>query len=159
MEKLEPGKSPFTTVHHIGAIVRDADKLAAVLESLGMGPFNSFSVTVKERIIYGKRSEDFKARSRQTHAGQVRLELVQPIAGKSPQMDFLDERGEGLHHIAFLVSNIDEVEAETVKKTGLGVTFRSRYLNGGATTYFDSDKVGGIVFELFQRPSDYVPHE
>jgi len=157
-KKAEIEKSPFSNLHHIGAIVKDADKAAECFESLGMGAFEPLSVTVKERRIWGKLSEDYKARVRQAHVGPVRFELVQLVGGESPQMEFLEKKGEGIHHLAFVVEGIDDIEEGLIEK-GLTVNFRSRYLNGGATTYFETDKIGGILFELFQRPSDYVPRD
>jgi len=159
MEKIEIGKSPFSKLHHIGAIVSDVDKTAEYYESLGIGPFDPLVLSPKERILRGKPADDLKLKIRMAHVGPVRFELIQPVAGKgSIWKEFLDSRGEGISHLAFLVDDLDKEEAELVKK-GLNVIFRVRFQNGGGTTYLETDKVGGVVFELFQRPLDYVPHD
>lgn len=47
----------------------------------------------------------------------VQLELVQPVEGESIYQDWLDEHGESIHHINFLVDLVDE-SSEIL--TGLG---------------------------------------
>lgn len=44
-------------------------------------------------------------------AGEVQIELIQPIRGESIYTEFLAEGRSGLHHIAFVVPNYDEVVA------------------------------------------------
>jgi len=46
--------------------------------------------------------------------GMVRLQLIQPIEGKSMFQEFLDTRSEDIHHYAFLV---DDIEKEGVLPT------------------------------------------
>lgn len=38
--------------------------------------------------------------------GEVRIELLQPMAEDSPIAKFLEKRGEGIHHIAYLVDDL-----------------------------------------------------
>ncbi|MEM9083039.1 MAG: methylmalonyl-CoA epimerase [Planctomycetota bacterium] len=40
--------------------------------------------------------------------GDVRLELLEPTAPDSPIAGFLEKRGEGLHHVAYTVADIEE---------------------------------------------------
>ena len=147
-------KSPFSNIHHVGAIVRDVDKAAEYYESLGIGPFEPITLNIKERILRCKviNVNDLKSKVREAQVGSIRFELIQPIEGESIWKEFLENKGEGAHHIAFVVDDIDNEEAELVKK-GFKVIYRSRYSNGG-TTYFETDKIGGVVFELFQRPPE-----
>jgi methylmalonyl-CoA/ethylmalonyl-CoA epimerase len=44
--------------------------------------------------------------------GPVRLELLEPTDAESPIAKFLDKRGEGLHHVAYTVSDIETRLAE-----------------------------------------------
>ena len=39
--------------------------------------------------------------------GEVRIELLQPISGDSPIAKYLEKRGEGIHHIAYLVTDLE----------------------------------------------------
>ena len=47
--------------------------------------------------------------------GNTELELIQPIEGKSIHKDFLETRGEGLHHFGFDIQNYDEMFSKFVK--------------------------------------------
>jgi len=50
--------------------------------------------------------------------GDVRLELLEPTADDSPIAKFLEKRGEGLHHLAFTVDDIQARIAE-FRESGL----------------------------------------
>jgi methylmalonyl-CoA/ethylmalonyl-CoA epimerase len=50
--------------------------------------------------------------------GEARLELLEPTDPTSTVAAFLEERGEGLHHVAFTVEGIEECIAE-LKQAGL----------------------------------------
>ena len=46
------------------------------------------------------------------------LELLEPIDNNSPIYKFLEKRGEGIHHVCFVVDNIDETLSR-LKKEGI----------------------------------------
>ncbi len=46
----------------------------------------------------------------------IKVELVQPTHHDSTMRKFIDKRGEGMHHIAFLVDNIEESLKKLSKK-------------------------------------------
>jgi hypothetical protein len=48
--------------------------------------------------------------------GGVQLELVQPVEGPSVYRDWLEEHGEGLHHLNFLVDDVDQAVAALAKQ-------------------------------------------
>ena len=157
MEKTETEQTPFSDFHHVGIVVRDVDKAAEHYESLGIGPFEPLIIYAAERRIRGELVDDLKLKIRMAHVGTTRFELIEPVGGKiSLHKEFLESRAGGIHHLAFVVDDIDNAEAELVKK-GLNLIFSSRFKNGGGAAYFQSDKPGTVLFELFQRPRDYVP--
>jgi methylmalonyl-CoA epimerase len=51
--------------------------------------------------------------------GEMRIELLQPTAEDSPIAKFLEKKGEGIHHIAYLVtdleSNLNRLEQNEIK--------------------------------------------
>lgn len=49
-------------------------------------------------------------------AGEVQIELIQPTQGQSIYTEFLDQGRSGLHHIAFVVPEYDEVVAAFEEK-------------------------------------------
>lgn len=142
----------FSTPHHIGVIVRDLDNAMKHYESLGIGPFEEFPSSemdgLTDKTMYGKRI-DFKIRAAMCKMGDLELELIQPVKDAALMEDFLKSRGEGIHHIAFLVDNLEE---ETAKLTGKGykIVFSVKRPGGGGGVYLDTGKVGGVILEFFK---------
>ncbi|MBN2061779.1 MAG: methylmalonyl-CoA epimerase [Deltaproteobacteria bacterium] len=49
--------------------------------------------------------------------GETHLELLEPLSGDSPVARFLESRGEGIHHVAYFV---DDIEAQLRKAVEAG---------------------------------------
>ena len=155
MGKSGVEKSPFSKVSHVGIVVRDMDKAIEYYQSLGIGPFESSKKghLATDRKVYGKPADDAKIKSRVVQMGQLYLELVQPVEGEAIQKEFLKTKGEGINHLGFLVDDIDKETAKLEEK-GFKVISSTRYAGGGGIAYFDTDKVGGVIFELIQPPPE-----
>lgn len=70
----------------------------------------------------------------------VQLELIQPNGAPSTWQSFLDEHGEGMHHIAFAVKNTQE-KLEKAREMGFKVVQQGKYGNaGGEYAYIDAMK-------------------
>jgi len=159
MEKAPKEKSPFSTVCQIGVIVRDMDEAVAYYQALGIGPFVSpkGAAPILDRQVYGVPAPDVKNRISKAQMGAVELELVQPISGKSVQREFLEKRGEGVNHLGFLVDDLDREVARLLEQ-GFGVISSGKLADGLVYAYLDTDKIGGIVFELIQPPRESTGH-
>jgi len=69
----------------------------------------------------------------------VQLELIEPNGVPSTWQDFLDEKGEGVHHIAFGVKNTGEKVAAAAEKFGWQLQQWGRYGDAsGEYAYLDS---------------------
>ena len=159
MEKTSTETSLLTeNFHHVGLIVRDVDGVAEYYESLGIGPFLPLAIDVVKREFRGKTISGVELKIKMAHVGSTRIEIIQPVAGGGPWREFLDRHGEGCAHVAFVVDDINKAIDEMVKR-GMNIVYQSKFKNGGAAAYLESDKLGGIMFELFQRPGDYAPRE
>jgi len=86
--------------------------------------------------------------------GQVDIELIEPIGGPSTWQEILDEKGEGVHHIAFTIKGTDQVVA-FLKGEGLDVVQQGHY-PGGMYTYVDSTPALGVILELLEN-TDTAP--
>ncbi len=100
---------------HLGIVVKNAQETSQVLSSLWqISPWatNNYAAP-KEAMIVG---DAFKLKLMYAKFGDVTIELLEPVEGKSIWADFLKTRGGGLHHIAFKVSDykasMDEVKAQ-----------------------------------------------
>ena len=84
-------------VLEVGIAVRDLDKAIKLFtEVLGLKP--------GEMEIY----EPYKMRFNLCRLGEVYFELIEPTASEGPIAKFIETHGEGLHHIALKVSNVEE---------------------------------------------------
>jgi catechol 2,3-dioxygenase-like lactoylglutathione lyase family enzyme len=141
--------------YQVGVVVRDLDEAKAFYERLGVGPFvEGPSAHTVERKIYGEPSADASVRGAIAQMGNIEFELLQPVAGRTVQGDFLEEHGEGVVHICGYSKDIDRDIAEL---TGLGykIISEGRIEDGGRFAYFDTRRVGGLVLELYQPGSTW----
>jgi methylmalonyl-CoA/ethylmalonyl-CoA epimerase len=80
----------------------------------------------------------------------ITLELIEPISKPSTWQKFGDNKGEGIHHIAFNVEDLDGT-LETFRKSGIDVEQKGDY-KGGCYVYMDSTgRLGGTIELLFNR--------
>ena len=151
MEKSGIEKSPFSKVDQVGVMVRNMDKAIEYFQSLGIGPFEPLNVTAIDRKVYGKPADDVHNLARAAQLGPIQFELLQPISGESVQKEFLEKHGEGINHLAFFVDDIDK-EVAKLEEKGFESISSGKFAEGGGFAYLDTDKVGGIMFELIQWP-------
>ena len=152
MEQKTLENSPFNiqNYHHVGVIVKDMEKTIEYLSSLGIGPFGMPNGPLYVEVsfkgeLHGKPAE-WKVKISNTKLGNAELELLQPSGGESALQEFLDNHGEGLHHLGYLV---DDVPAEMDKLVKQGVkVLTSANLEGRGFAYMDTGAVGGIVTEI-----------
>lgn len=83
-------------IDHIGIAVADLDKqMKFYSEVLGL------TCAGIEEI------EDQNVKVALFPVGEIRIELLQPTSANSPIAKFLEKRGEGIHHIAYLVTDLE----------------------------------------------------
>ncbi|MCL2208825.1 MAG: VOC family protein [Treponema sp.] len=83
----------------------------------------------------------------------MQLELIQPNGEKSTWQDFLDEKGEGIHHIAFSVKDTKKV-IETCEKEGFKCVQQGKYGDAsGEYAYLDTEKTLKCVIETLESYS------
>jgi methylmalonyl-CoA/ethylmalonyl-CoA epimerase len=84
--------------------------------------------------------------------GESKLELLEPMSKEGAIANFLEKRGEGIHHIALAVDSIQE-RIDEIKEKGI------RMINdtpkpgaGGAMVAFMHPKsTGGVLFEYCEK--------
>jgi len=95
------------SLNHVGIAVRSIDEQKSYYErTLGM-EFEGIEDVPSQKV----RVAFFRA-------GDVRIELLEPSEPDSSVAKFLEKRGEGLHHLAFTVEDIEARIAE-LKESGL----------------------------------------
>ncbi len=144
-----PAKVRCGKINQIAIVVRDLEAVAlSYWNILGIGPWTIYeweAPLVYDRTYHGK---PVWARERiaLTQVGNVQLELLQSVEGPSIYTDWIAERGEGLHHINFLVDDVDEV-AGILAAQGFCSIQSGRYGptdRQGAFSYFDIQPLRAI---------------
>jgi methylmalonyl-CoA/ethylmalonyl-CoA epimerase len=142
---------------HVCMVVRDMDKAINHYEALGVGPFPPMiggpeGMPLTERTVRGEPSDyDMDLRIVREGMGGMGLELIQPLKGRSIYDEFLEEKGEGAHHVCYNVEDLDK-EIADMAKAGFKV-IQTGGIAGVKWAYFDTDEDGGIIIELGQRLS------
>jgi methylmalonyl-CoA/ethylmalonyl-CoA epimerase len=88
------------------------------------------------------------------YAENVKLELLEALDSSSAIHQFIEKRGEGLHHIAVGVTSIEDRIAEMKEKGIRMINDRAKDGAGGAQVAFLHPKSGhGVLYELYEKPS------
>jgi hypothetical protein len=100
----------YPKLNHVGFVVEN-------MEAVGRGitlHFGLPAVVRRETLhfsgaLYRDTRVSFAADFGYVELGNTSLELIQPVgSGPSPYRDVLQERGETMHHLAYVVGSIDE---------------------------------------------------
>lgn len=81
-------------IEHIGIAVKSIEEALPYYENV-LG-FKCYAV---------EEVEDQKVKTAFLKVGEIKLELLEPAAEDSPIASFLENRGPGIHHIAFAVED------------------------------------------------------
>jgi methylmalonyl-CoA/ethylmalonyl-CoA epimerase len=130
----------FKKIDHVGIAVKNLDEAIKVWEGLGL------------KVDEVEEVPDQKVRTAIIHVGESRIELLEPTSEDSPIAKFIAKRGEGIHHMAL---GVDDIEAtlEHLKEEGYRlIDEKPRPGAGGAKIAFVHPKaVTGVLLELCQR--------
>ena len=144
--------SPFSKLHHISIVVRDAEKAQKFYESVGIGPWVDYppmAEYVKIDVPDEKGFYNLKIKCAQI--GPVQLQLVEPGDGESLYKDHLRKKGQGVFHIGFEVEDISAADA-TLQTMGLEALSRGRRENGSGFSYLNTASQAGVVLLVRQSP-------
>ena len=128
-------------IHHIGVAVADLDAAAA-----------RYAQLVGARVDHRAESEELgtRALALRTPEGPM-VELVAPLHDDTPVGRFLAKRGEGMHHIAYEVADVDAEVARLVADGVEMVDERPRPgLFGLQVAFIHPDAAMGVLLELVQ---------
>lgn len=140
----------FSNLHHVCVVVRDIEKARSYYESAGVGPWHDYPPLelYKDDLTVPDRAAFFEMKYQYAEIENVQIQLCEPGAGNSPQRRFLEERGEGVFHLGFLVPDADAAETEAAG-LGLAQLMRGRRADGTGFTYFDTAEQGaGVTLEV-----------
>lgn len=132
-------------------VVKDLRKTADYYQNvLGIGPFvfpeiHYDSITYRGQPAHGYWEMAF------ARMGAFELELSCSVRSPNIYEDFLNQHGEGLHHIGFDIPQLDPIIARA-ESLGIRVLMSGRTPRGGFA-HLDTTRYGGTIFEIIQRPA------
>lgn len=126
---------------HVGIAVKSLDSALGVYRNL--------------MDFQEKRTEvaSQKVRVALVPIGDIYLELMEPTSPDSTVAKFLEDRGEGLHHIAFEVDDIEAV-MKMYKAKGLRFLYErpAEGKFGSKVNFIHPKDTGRVLVELTQHP-------
>ena len=157
-------EEPFNTFAQYAIVARDLRKAGSFYESLGFGrvPVDYVDYSgVPERYYRGLQGK-FTIHTNQWRWGTVPYEWIQAEEGPSVFDEYLQKHGEGIHHLAFLVADMDRTLAAMAGK-GIEVAqsggFRYQHRRG-RFAYVDTEPYGGVMIEfIWREPDNISKHE
>lgn len=143
-------------VGQIGIVVRDLEAACRRYSALWRnGPWRCFtySPAILSHQTYRGEPSRFSVRIG-LNTTTPQIELLQPLEGPSVYDDWLERRGQGLHHLAVFVESADEA-IESMARIGYQVLQQGRGFGmdgDGAFVYFDTERDFDYLLEVVEVP-------
>jgi methylmalonyl-CoA/ethylmalonyl-CoA epimerase len=128
-------------IEHIGIAVRNLNEAIKFYEkTLGLKCYNIEEV------------KDQKVKTAFFMVGETKIELLESTENDGPIAKFIDKKGEGLHHLAFAVENIESSLSEIEEK---GVQLIDKTSRKGAEgleiAFLHPKSTHGVLTELCEN--------
>jgi len=148
----QPGLFGQGAIVQIGVVVKDIEKASAAYAGLLGVAVPEWSWTDAE----DKAHTQFKGKPSPARAKlafielkNITLELIEPDSNPSTWREFLNTKGEGIHHIAFEIKGMDE-KIVLLGKNGMPLIQKGDY-EGGRYAYIDGAARLGLILELLEN--------
>ncbi len=128
-------------IEHLGIAVKNLEEAIPYYENvLGLKCYNIEEVA------------DQKVRTAFFKLGDTKIELLEPTSEESTIAKFIENRGEGVHHVAFAVKDIEGALAEAEEKGVRLIDKTPRKGAEGLTIAFLHPKsTGGVLTEFCEK--------
>jgi len=125
-------------IEHIGIAVKSIEAALPYWENvLGLKCYNIEEVA------------DQKVKTAFLKIGETKIELLEPTSEESTVAKFIEKRGEGFHHMAYAVENIESALAEA-EAAGIVLLDKQprRGAEGLSIAFLHPKQTGGVLTEL-----------
>ncbi len=130
----------FDRIDHVGVAVSDLDAAAALYEG-------AFGMPLAHR----ETVESQGVEAALLDVGEGHVELLQPLDAETMVGRFIERRGEGLHHVAYAVNDIDAT-LEQLKGSGVElIDEQARVgIRGSRVAFLDPKSTGSVLIEIVE---------
>jgi methylmalonyl-CoA/ethylmalonyl-CoA epimerase len=134
----------FGRIDHVGVAVRDLDAAVTLYE-------DTFGMPVAHRETVDSQGVEAVL----LDVGDGHVELLRPLGPETAVGKFLDKRGEGLHHVAYAVDDIDST-LEQLRSAGVElIDSEARVGIRGSRVAFLHPKATGRVLTEIVEPAEH----
>jgi methylmalonyl-CoA/ethylmalonyl-CoA epimerase len=129
------------SLNHIGIAVSDLEKSIELFKKI----FQVDKFHIESVESQGVKIASFKI-------GNVLIELTAPLGSESPIAKYIEKRGEGIHHLAFEVDNIEK-ELQRLKQEGISLVNEIPTEGGHQMkiAFLHPKSTNGVLIELCQK--------
>jgi len=127
-------------VNHIGIAVKSIDSHVPLYRDIMGMEFEGTEVVAEQKVKVAFLS-----------VGETRIELLEPTSPDSPVARFLEKNGEGIHHIAYEVENI-EAALDRLRNENIRLIDEAPRCGAHGTriAFLHPKATGGVLTELCQ---------
>jgi catechol 2,3-dioxygenase-like lactoylglutathione lyase family enzyme len=148
MSAVPIASGPITQICWVTDDIESAERLLS--EQFGVGTWTRLSDIEFGADTTTLRGEpvSFTVHVSLGYAGDLQLELIQPLEGPTIHREFLDANGPGLHHVCFEVEDMDAAVTRA-EAAGVPVLMRGSMMGGEIEfAYVDGSAGGAPYIEL-----------
>jgi len=139
--RINKFKKMVNKIEHIGIAVKNMDDANVLFEKMLGVPSYKMEAVESEGVL----TSFFKT-------GNNKIELLVATNPESPIAKFLEKKGEGIHHIAF---DVDDIEAEIARLKSEGFVLINEVPKKGAdnklVVFLHPKNTNGVLVELCQE--------
>jgi methylmalonyl-CoA/ethylmalonyl-CoA epimerase len=134
----------FETIDHVGIAVLDLERAAGQYEA-------AFGMPLVHRETVESQGVDAAL----LDVGPAHVELLQPLGPETVVGRFISKRGEGLHHVAYRVADIDATLAALTDAGVELIDTEARVgIRGSRVAFLHPKAAGGVLTELVEPQTD-----
>jgi methylmalonyl-CoA/ethylmalonyl-CoA epimerase len=130
----------FGALDHVGIAVSDLE-----------GAISLYEGTFGMELAHRETVEEQGVEAVLLDVGESHVELLRPIGPDTPVGKFMDARGEGLHHVAYRVADIDAALTELRERGIRLIDEKARIgIRESRVAFLHPKATGGVLTELVE---------
>ncbi len=143
-------------VFQVALVVRDLDRSIAAYTGMGSCGWRVYEFVPHMMTRWEMHGEASDGRLLLAlNDTRPQIELIQPLSGDTIHREWLDEHGEGMHHVGALVESVDAAIAAAAAD-GIGVLAYGEGFGAagdGRAAYLDTAARLGMIVEVVEPPA------
>ncbi|MCF6094411.1 methylmalonyl-CoA epimerase [Microaerobacter geothermalis] len=132
--------APPEKLEHVGIAVKNLDEAISV-----------YCYTLGFKLLGIETVESEGVKVAFLEMGESKIELLEPLSSESAIAKFIEKKGEGIHHLALKVNDIEE-RLDFLKKQGVKLIHEKpkQGAHGNQIAFLHPKSTGGVLLELCQ---------